>query len=260
MRNLLCANFHRVWKSRIFWVCMALMLFYGLRVVYSLRDGAGTLDGPTFLFLTQVWFLLAAWYSSFLSGEYGDGAIRNKLAVGAVRPAIYFADLLTCITVGLLLCAAFILPNWTLTYLFFGHTPRVHYVCPPGQIALCLLAGVLVIVSFSAIFSMVGMNIQHKAAGPVAVIMTACVIYLNGLVCSTELELYRQAPERFNYSVFRLAYDQFFAEWLPGGQARYYAMHVGGSGMAPVLAAYSLAVILVSTAAGLFLFRRKDLK
>lgn len=58
----------------------------------------------------------------------------------------------------------------------------------------------------------------------------------------------------------RLAYDRFFAEWLPGGQGRYYAIHAGSDGMAPMLAAYSLAVIIASTAIGLFLFRRKDLK
>ena len=260
MRNLLCANFQRVWKSKIFWISMALMLFYGLRLVYSLRDGAGTMDSPTFLFHTNVWFLLAAWYSSFLSGEYGDGAIRSKLAVGTVRPAIYFADLLTCIAVGLLLCVAFIVPNWTLTYLFFRHSGSIHYVCPPGQVALCLLAGVLVIVSYSAIFSAVGMNIQHTAAGPVAVILTACVIYLNGMVCGTELALYYQASVPPDYSKLRLAYDHFFAEWLPGGQGRYYAMNVGGTEKAPVLAVYSLAVIIISTAAGLLLFRRKDLR
>ncbi len=75
-----------------------------------------------------------------------------------------------------------------------------------------------------------------------------------------ELALYCQAPEPLKYSRLRLAYDRFFAEWLPGGQGRYYVMHAGSSGKAPVLAAYSLIVIAASTAAGLFLFRRKDLK
>lgn len=263
MRNLLHANFHRVWKSRIFWGCMALMLLYGLRLVYSLQEAlqeGWTQDHPAFLFFTQVWFLLAAWYSSFLSGEYSDGAVRNKLVVGAVRPAIYFADLVTCIAVGLMLCAAFILPNWTLTSFFFGHSDAVNYIHSPGQTAVDLLAGALVIVSYSAIFSAVGMNIQHRAAGPVVVILTACVLYLNGLVCDMELALYCQAPEPLKYSRLRLAYDRFFAEWLPGGQGRYYVMHAGSSGKAPVLAAYSLIVIAASTAAGLLLFRRKDLK
>lgn len=260
MRNLLCANFHRMRKSRTFWVCMALMMFYGLRMVYSLRDNSGTIDSPTFLFFTDVWFLLAAWYSSFISGEYGDGAVRNKLMVGAVRPDIYFANLITCIAAGLLMCAVFIIPNWTLTYFFFRHTSAVHYVSSAGEVTACLLAGALVIVSYSTIFSMVGMNIQHKAAGPVAVILTACVIYLNGLICDTELTLYRQAPERFSYSGFKLAYLRFFAEWLPGGQGRYYVTHTGNSGKAPMLAACSLAVIAASSGIGLLLFRRKDLK
>lgn len=260
MRNLLRANFMRLWKSRTFWGCMALMAFYGFRVVYHLREGDGTLDSPSFLFFTDVGILLAVYYAAFVSGEYGDGIIRNKLMVGMTRPAIYFANLISCITAGLLMCVAFIIPNWTLTYIFFGQIRRVHYIRTPSQLVLSLLASAVVIVSYSALFSMLGMNIQHKAAGPVAVVAAASALYLNGMQCGTELALYQQAPERYHYSNLRLVYDHLFAEWLPGGQARIYGQNVGCPSRALELMAYSFVVIAVSTGIGLLLFRRKDLK
>ena len=260
MRNLLHANFMRLRKSRTFWACMALMAFHGLRLVYHLREGDGTMDSPTFQFFTDVGILLAVYYAAFVSGEYGDGIIRNKLTVGMTRPAIYFSNLISCIAAGLLMCAAFIIPNWTLTYIFFGQSRRVNYIRTPGQLMLSLLASAVVIVSYSALFSMLGMNIQHKAAGPVAVVSAASVLYLNGMVCGTELALYQQSPERYQYSGLRLVYDHLFAEWLPGGQARIYGPNVGCPPRALELMAYSLVVIVVSTGVGLLLFRRKDLK
>ena len=260
MRNLLYANFMRLWKSRTFWACMALMAFFGLRVFYFLTKEEGILDSPSFLFLTDVSILLSVYYSSFISGEYGDGIIRNKLMVGAVRPAVYFANLISCIAAGFLMCAAFILPNWVLTYLFFGQSEWVDYIYTPGQVMLSLLASTAVIVSYSAIFSMIGMNIQHKAAGPVAVVFAAAALYLNGMICETELAFYQQDPERFHYSKTRLAYYHLFGEWLPGGQVRLLSSHAGNPYRALELVMYSLIIIAASTGAGLLLFRRRDLK
>ena len=66
MRNLLRANFSRLWKSKALWLCAA---------------GAFAFS--------------AAFLSLFLGVEYQDGTLRNKIIAGHARWKVYAASLLS---------------------------------------------------------------------------------------------------------------------------------------------------------------------
>lgn len=169
MRNVLSANFLRLKHSRILLLCLAYMLYDGLRLFYSASQaaaGTGTRMAPSFQFFWLGGIVFAVYCSFFISGEYGEGGVRRKVAAGAPRPAVYLANLTSCTLASLLMCGGYILANWTLEYFVLGGTGVLEYTQTPGQIALLLLECVVVTVSYNAIFTLVGMNIQHKTGGP----------------------------------------------------------------------------------------------
>ncbi|MBD5085154.1 MAG: ABC transporter permease subunit [Clostridiales bacterium] len=262
MVNLLSANFLRLRKSLVFWLCTAYMLYDGLRLFYHstqmVQEGTYR-DAPSFQFMFLGGIVFALHCSFFVSGEYGDGAIRNKLTVGASRTAVYLANLITCTTACLLMCAAYILPNWTLEYFLVGKTGGLSYSKSSSYIALVFVVCILVVLSFNAIFTMIGMNIQRKALGSVVILLTAAALIYFGQEGRDMLLLRQSAPERYSYPPLTILRYQLFSDWLPGGQAIF--CHYLGYPQAPeTMILHSLIVIIVSTAAGLLLFQRKDLK
>ena len=142
MRNVLSANFLRLKHSRILWLCLAYMLYDGLRLFYSASQaaaGTGTRMAPSFQFFWLGGIVFAVYCSFFISGEYGEGGVRRKVAAGAPRPAVYLANLTSCTLASLLMCGGYILANWTLEYFVLGGTGVLEYTQTPGQIALLLL-------------------------------------------------------------------------------------------------------------------------
>ena len=89
MRNLLRANFSRLWKSKALWLCAAGAFAFSAAFLLGLRadpEGGTTLDeafGQVFPFLP---LLYAAFLSLFLGVEYQDGTLRNKIIAGRSTP------------------------------------------------------------------------------------------------------------------------------------------------------------------------------
>ena len=114
MRNLLSANFSRLWHSLWFWLCGLGMLGYTLWEVsqlYVFRVNALTvwgleqadfatsrMGGCSFLLLIA----MAVLCPMFLNSDYHDGTIRNKLVVGRTRVQVYLANYLTMLAAALL--------------------------------------------------------------------------------------------------------------------------------------------------------------
>ena len=262
MRNLLSANFMRLGHSRILWLCLASMLYDGLRLfsdATKLVENGYSRWAPSFQFLFFGGVAFGLYCSFFISGEYGDGGIRNKLVVGTRRSVIYLANWISCTAACLLMCVVYILPNWTLEYFLVGSAGRLEYIRTPGQIALLLVELVFVVMSFNAVFTMIGMNIQHKTGGPVAVFLAAAALIYFGHDSRTMLLLYNQSPEHWQFPPLTMLRYKLCAEWLPGGQALH-CVDLGDFWSPQGMVLRALAVIMISTVIGLILFQRKDLK
>lgn len=262
MANLLSANFLRLRKSRVLCGSMAAMFLYGLTRVSALYDTlqhGGSSYFPPFHFLGLAPFLLAVYSCTSNAAEFGDGAIRNKLTVGTPRPAVYLANLIDSSAAALLLCAAYVLPTWTLDWLMFHDSGVLEYPAAPTQVAVMLLTSAVAMLSYNALFTMIGMNVQGKAGGAVAIVLLAVAVYLQGRQSYGTLIMHWQDPIHWPINAFGIVWNSIFALWLPGGQAEFLSMYY--EHVTPwMLMIRSFTVIIVSTAAGLLLFQRKDLK
>lgn len=105
MRNLLAANFHALFKSRVFWITLAATALVSAYVV-SANYNAEVQASENPIYLNDVFFtvyqfigvILAAVTSLIIGVEYSDGTIRNKLVVGHRRSEVYLAALGTNLT------------------------------------------------------------------------------------------------------------------------------------------------------------------
>lgn len=284
MINLLSANFARLRKNLLFWLCIAAMAGYAVIMLISWYrtnqiilqsdrpDMVMGLDQFLFGFVGLIGILLAAFTGLFLGTEYSDGVLRSKLTVGHSRPAVYLSNLTAAVAASFLMCLAYIAVMLAVGIPVYG---------PPAAEPLILLrrlAEVLAVcMAHCALFTLVSMNWNSKALSTVA-----CVLGVLALMWMTSAMLNHLAEPEFyvekmfdealqdwvesgqrpnpNYvgGPLRAVY-RFFCDVLPTGQG----MQLTGTNVenrSPLLMVYSLAVTAVSTGFGFLLFRRKDIK
>ena len=285
MRNLLSANFARLRRNILFWLCIAVMAGYAaLMLVSWYRTNQIILqsDRPEmalgmerflFNFTGLIGILLAAFVGLFLGTEYSDGVLRSKLTVGHSRSAVYLSNLIAAVIASFLMC---------LTYIVIMLAVGVPVYGPPTTEPLVLLhrlAEVLAMcMAHCALFTLVAMNWGNRSLSA-----TACILGVLALIWVTSnMRNQLMQPEFYSNFVFDEALQDwveselrpnpayvgeplrsvycFFRDVLPVGQG----MELSGVttiwDRSPLLAVYSLAVTVVSTVMGLLLFRRKNIK
>lgn len=282
MVNLLSAGFLRLRRSRSFWVCLGIMAGAGVFEAAAgwwammdfrasgLPDAVITLDSRYFIFPFLSGILMSAFCALFVGAEYSDGAIRNKLMAGYSRGTVYLSNLILCVTAGVLLCLGYIAAVLAVGFPLLGplHTPMpliLWYTCCSAATTAAL----------TALFTMLAMLCQNKAVTAVTCIFLAYFLLFLGIYLNSRLEepevyppheyiqdgqiVMAEAHPNPSYvrGAKRAAY-QFFYD-LPGCQVVQLAASID-SGAPPRLPLFSLAVILLSTGAGVALFRKKDLK
>lgn len=282
MANLLSAGFLRLWRSRSFWVCLAVMAGVGVfeavagwRAMMGFRsfgasDAMVSLDSRYFIFPFLSGILLSPFCALFVGAEYSDGTIRSKLAVGHTRGTVYLSNLLLCATAGILLCLAYITAVLAVGFPLLGaiHTPL------PAVLWYTFCA-IVMTSALAALFTMIAMLCQNRAVAAVTCISLAYFllflgIYLNARLSEPEIYPEQQyvqdgqivteaARPNPNYvrgakrTVYQFLYD------LPGCQTVQLAATIGTE-TPPRLPLYSLAAVFLSTTAGILLFRKKDLR
>ena len=118
MNKLLWANWARLRQYKAFWLtlagvflCSLLSIWSGSRAAEQLAQSGfvRTLDSYFFALATFLGGLYAVFFSLFLSAEFSDGTVRNKLMVGHSRVHIYLADYLVCLAACLAFAAMWLL-------------------------------------------------------------------------------------------------------------------------------------------------------
>lgn len=89
MTNLIHAHFARLMRAPVFWLAAAVSAGAGLRLEFI--QYAGLVIFPP--------ACCAVVFSLFFGTEYADGTIRNKLAAGHSRTAVYMSVLAVSILV-----------------------------------------------------------------------------------------------------------------------------------------------------------------
>ena len=275
MAKLLQSNFARLWKSKPFWVCAILTL--ALAVLNSV--GELVPDDTSWMYATGKMIvhggsnsmLFAAIFASlFLGTDYACGTIRNKLAVGHSRANVYFASLITVTSGALLIGAVYTIPSVFKT-IVWGKELGV----PIGEFLLYIAILVCAMIALGAIFTLLGMLITEKSLTTTFTIILAIVLEIGSAVL---LEFLNQPKE---ISGLEMTVDGItvtdpepnpayigeglkrdimtaITDVLPGGQIM--RLETGDFHNPELYPLYSVGVLAVTTAAGMLIFRRKDLK
>lgn len=278
MRNLLSANFLRLRKSKLFWGILLTMsglgIFCTLSLVRDMKNNNALIASLNNVFPTCSIFIviaLSVFVPIFFGTEYSDGTIHNKVASGLSRTSIYLAGLVTGMTAAALFCGVYLLS------VFVVGTPLLPSTWGAGELCLFLLVTLALAGANCAICLLITLNCQRKALSSSACILLACLTLFAGIYLRDTLHRQAGTPigiwnERLNQFIWltaaerglyvdgikRAAYE-FLYRLLPSCQAVLIATD-SHTGIPPQLPLYSLTATAVPTAAGIALFRKKDLK
>lgn len=277
MSRLLSAGFSRLWKNKLFWGEMIFM--FALGVLFVIANYHAALHGEMQMKLDDtlrsypmiIGFLCSLFCGVFGGTEYSDGTIRNKLIAGHTRWSVYLSSLLVHGGEILLCFFSFLLADFILGIPLLGG-----FVTDSRTVVVMLAGSMVTMLAFAAIFTLVSMLCKSRTTGICICLILFCVFFF----CAMEISQRLEEPEMYDgYTymedsgemVHEDAYPnqryltgtkrkiyEFLADFLPCNQMYQYTMiEVSHAGR---LVFYSFGIIIVMTAAGIFVFRKKDVK
>lgn len=281
MLKLLYAGIYRYCKSAVWWTCVASSVILG--VICALSDigvhSSGVSPSPMFL-LQLVFACLAA---LLVGREVSDHLIRNKLIAGHGKGKVLLSELILNVLASAILLILFLL---TIALLNHGALSAV----PMNVKATMLLGVILLNVVCVVINVLVSVFIHHCAVSAIVCLLLVCGMCLGAGELSTALnqqefitETELAYQENGLYEVVhtqvrnpnyvggaRRKMYQLLLNVLPYGHCIEYAnvvsdymqredpfekgVEIGDN------AYYAAGTVLILSVAGIFLFKRKELK
>lgn len=277
MRKLLSANFSRLWGSKIFWVAELGMCLWGLTMfgmfLYNTNNvGESWMQSNAHIYffyvLLYIGAVMAVFTSLFLGTEYSDGSIRNKLAVGHSRWGVYFANLLVACAAGILFYITHFLMS--LVCIPFVGMELYSWLAQP---ILRFFFGIVIILCYGALFTMIAMLDSAKAQCAVVSLLLSLALIFGGLmvygsVTMEETKVQMVLMENGSYErqivpnpryltgAKRVIFECIDA-CLPGSQAFHVA--TAGDPLEGSGAVCLLGLSCAMTAVGYFMFRKKNI-
>lgn len=282
MSKLLSANFFRLKRDKIFWIVSAAMLV--LSVFFMINNGitaqkyadqniennVTALESCYFNLMPMIGFFFSVFISLFLGTEYSEGTIRNKLISGHTRTDIYLSNYLTCLAGTEFIYVLFLIGG-LVGIPFFGI-----WKAPISQIIIYIVIGFFITASLTAILNMLSMLSTNKAATAVlsivlafALMIIASSIYnvlaepettveFLSMSADGKVEFGDEIPNPAYVSGLERKIDEWLVQFLPTGQG---ILAANSEISQPVLnIVYSIITVVIVNIAGIFAFRKKDLK
>lgn len=277
MRKLVAANLGRLWKSRCFWVCMGAMFVYSFFYMKSrcqfvlddMTDGERSLEDYYFQFAHVVGLFIAVFSTIFLSREYSDGTVRNKVIAGHTRRDIYLSHLTVVFIASLLMLLSGMVAS------LVGIPVLGMFRMGAGELFLHLLIVVMATLSFCGIYTFINVLLPNRAFSAVISLLlffgmlftvmklderlaAPATVFQDIVVTGGEIDFREPMPNpRYVDGVEREAMD-FAIDFLPMGQV-YRVAYLWVAHPGRMLASSAFLTVFV-TFAGICLFQRKDLK
>ena len=277
MRNLLSAGFARLWRSWTLWLSCAFLAAatiisiwtrYSDRVQYGYSS---SLDTAFLYYVLFIAFLIPIVCTLFIGTDYADGTVRNKIVCGHGRSSVYLSNLILCSTESLIMCTAAVAPGLAMGLPLLGG-----FAMGPTRAVLFFASVYALSLAWTALFTFLNMLVSSRTITAAVAMLLSLALLMAGTYLEGRLEA---APTIQGYHLTvngeiveaeespNPAYVpegpvrnalQLLSDFTPGGQT---LQHVNQRAEHPeVLIAYDAAVFALATAAGLFLFKRKDLR
>lgn len=276
MRNLLSANFSRLWKSKIFYIEIVLTALLSVFVVianYSPEVEATEnrlfLEDVFFTMYQILGFIFAAGISLIVGAEYSDGIIRNKLIIGKTRAQIYFANFIASAVPSCLVLAIHGVITFGAGYFLWGN-----FTLEAKQVSAALLSALLICFVYLALFVSISMTCSNKAVtAVVSLLLVLGLTYLAGSIGTALMEpqmtydsitytadsilFGNEIPNPSYISGIQRTLYEFIYDLLPTGQLlQMYSLDFSRCIRWPV---FSVVLFVLITAVGYFIFRKKNI-
>lgn len=260
MRKLLAADFYMLRRSTAFWLALFFMAAsttvlviatYNMLTEYGYDPGAYTIEASMFCMLPGIGIINAIWVHLFIGSDYDEGTIRNKFISGHTRRAIFFSQWLVASAGALIILAASLVLGTVLSAHYFQT-----FALDVSNLCWLFLSCAMLTVAYAAINVALAMNISHKASSVVCGMIVMLVLSIAASIIDsiiTDITVYGKAVSPLTE---KLVF--FFYDFLPSGQCvQVNNMMFERADLWPL---YSLILIVLVTAAGFLLFKRKDIK
>lgn len=251
MLNLLNETFTRVRKSAAPKVTLIMLLFISFVEISVLVHGDSKMDlrmmFTPFMFMSY----LTAYCSSFMSRDYTNGTIRNKIIFGNSRVSIYLANFIVLSVTMLLIIAVYSIITFTAGSVFCGleHMSSAQQ----SEFIKKLLILLVNVLAFTSVAAMLGMLCQGVSGT-----VWSFFIYT---VAEIFVMLFNLVARRyFEDDADKL--EEFFDYFIPTEQ--YSTLMYSNFGEMPddayKLPLYSCILVALTLVIGIFSFRKKNIK
>ena len=224
-----------------------------------------------FIGLVIVGAIMAVFSAFYIGSEYDQGTIRNKLNVGCTRNSIYLANLIVVVTTSVLFTITHIAASVVVGLPFLGGL-MWEALAPVGW---RIPTTIVMLLCYAAVFTFIAMQDSNKSRSLIISFVFALVIIIGGLyVYSALLEpefatrmvmqedgsyLRQEGIPNSKYirGTARMVYT-FIEACIPSTQGLNIARSEGV--FCPLAIICQLCVSIATTAAGVSLFKKKDIK
>lgn len=207
----------------------------------------------------------------FVGVEHADGTVRNKLIVGHSKESVYLSNLLLCSAASLIICTFAVVME-----LSVGRSLLGEFEMGVPRAVLFFLAVYALALVWTALSTLLAMLVTRRAIAIVAAVLVVLALMLIGVYLEGRLEApptlqgYTLSangelvqsdpspnPHYLEEGPVRSLF-QFLCDFTPGGQT---LQHVQRTADRPErFIIYNSIIFAAVTAAGVLLFRCKDLK
>lgn len=284
MSKLLRAEYARMFRSKVFWCCIIFSVAYALFVIAVGYHNVKTYSDSSLVSFDECFFftyglygtipipgiIMAVFTCLFLGPEYDEGTIRNKLVVGHGRVSIYLCGFLCLCGMGLMIQFSTALTLCAAGMPLFGF-----FQMPAAGLLPVIVNGIFMVLSYASVFTLLSVLLQNKTSmAVVGILMVFCAFlvfsYLRSRLSEPPMqEVWEfisdggmrpsgmEENPRYLDGMAR-SVCEIVLRLFPTGQSIQLSDNGGFHGW--ILTIYSMLVIFITNAAGLFLFRRRDLK
>lgn len=277
MIKLLNANFMRIKKSKVFKiltisiVLVTLVMIFNQYQEFQHSKNIVEYDSLYNFFLIFIGIVISIFTGIFLSAEYSNGTLRNKIIIGHKRACIYLANLITIVIVSFFFELVFVFLISVIGIPLFGfHIGLITNF----MYTLCLCQ--LIIIANASIYTFISMVCSDAMLINVFCILIAFGSYFATLIFLNVVE----TPEYIQSSTitnFETGQVEYISEKNPNYPSKLKKeicntlLHIIPQSESIIIASnkvsnknlvivYSLCISLIFTGTGLFLFKKKELK
>lgn len=288
MYKLLNASFYRLRKNKIFLGLVILTIIIAVfmlvseylnNIKYSSVFGisSNTTDILLMKFINIIGFFIAIFTSLFVGAEYSDGTIRNKIVAGHSRKNIYLSNLIVSILVGIFLELIYLIIVSIVSIPIFGLV-QMSFL----QLAVILLDIIMIIIVYSSIFNFIALICSNITISTVSSLLLILIMFVIDMLLSPTAN----STEYIQKNIVmdeqgNVTYEVVKNEDYPGKLVQTIcktisnfnpvsqAIEISGNKInmneedfnnMKVYPLYSLGLIIIITAIGIYLFNIKELK